>query len=341
MSDGPLPRFLAPLTHLIEPMYRCTVARRNARFDQGDGVTQFDVPVVAVGNISVGGSGKTPMCRKLLGMLLERERRPALVLRGYRATPGSPSDEEAEYRDAFPGISIVANPDRCAAIRTLLASESPPDCIVLDDAFQHRRVHRDLDIVLVDATRDTLADRCLPAGWLREPVASLARADFVVLTRADQVAERTCVEQSRRLRELTDAPVAEAMHTWSRLQVDDEQQPTERLHRQPVMIATAIGNPEAFIDQAQQHGAEVVSTLLRRDHHAWSAADLAEIRSRLNTLSLDTWILTTEKDWVKWRRLDLAPVSAPFVRPCIDFTLCSGGNHLAELLDAAMVGSAH
>ncbi|MCA9310900.1 MAG: tetraacyldisaccharide 4'-kinase [Phycisphaerales bacterium] len=335
MSPGPVPRLLTPVARLAEPMYRCAMARRNRRYDEGTDVTRVECPVIAVGNLSVGGSGKTPVCQWLLHDLVRRGRQPALILRGYRARPGEPSDEEAEYRDACPGVTIRADPDRVGAARALLASDNPPDCIVLDDAFEHRRIHRDLDIVLVDATRDTLADRCLPLGWLREPVASLARADAVLLTRTDLVDEADVAGQERGIAALTAAPVLRSIHAWTGLRCGEEELPVETLKGRDVVAAAAIGHPDALISQLERAGACVRATLVRRDHHAWGASDV-EALSRLLSALEDPLVVTTAKDWVKWRRLDLGGLAARIVRPDMRIVFPAGHAALNDLIDAAL-----
>ncbi|MBL8756996.1 MAG: tetraacyldisaccharide 4'-kinase, partial [Phycisphaerae bacterium] len=182
---GPAPGWLGvPLARV----YGAVVGWRNARFDRGVGVTRVGVPVVSVGNVSVGGTGKTPMVMWLARRLMERGERPAIALRGYKGgRGGAGSDEATEFRRWLPEVPLAVGGDRVATIGALRGSAEGArvSCVLLDDGFQHRRLHRDLDVVLVDATRDPFADRLLPAGWLREPVEGLKRAGAVVLTRYD------------------------------------------------------------------------------------------------------------------------------------------------------------
>lgn len=132
------------MARLLTPLYLAELGRRNRRFDRGAGVTRFDVPVISVGNISVGGVGKTPMVMTIAGWLLESGRRPCIAMRGYKAGAGE-SDEAALYRERFGDVPVVAQPDRTAGLRALFAQErvgqasSLPgpgariDCIILDD----------------------------------------------------------------------------------------------------------------------------------------------------------------------------------------------------------------
>ncbi len=177
------------------------MARRNRRFDAGHGVVTLDRPVISVGNLSTGGTGKTPMTMRVVQWLREAGHAPAIAMRGYRAGPEG-SDEALLYQEAFAGMPIVAQANRIDGLLQLFAQEegdgeagSAParartDVVVLDDGFQHRQIARQFDLVLIDATRDPFADALLPAGWLREPAASLRRAHAVVLTHAESADAR-------------------------------------------------------------------------------------------------------------------------------------------------------
>src|ERR1043165_360740 len=160
---GPVP---GAVGRLLARGYAWEIGRRNRRYDAGRGVVRFDRPVISVGNLSVGGTGKTPMVAHIVGLLLEAGRRPCIAMRGY-AGRGGMSDEAEEYRGRFPGIPIVARANRTLGLIELFSREhetggQQTDCIVLDDGFQHRRIARDLDVVMVDASRDPFDDALLP-----------------------------------------------------------------------------------------------------------------------------------------------------------------------------------
>lgn len=292
----PLPAALRPLGSVAEKLYRCAVSTRNKRFDAGQGVEQFTVPVISVGNLSVGGTGKTPMVAWIADHLIRHALRPAIVLRGYKSGRSGVSDEEAEYLQRFPGVPVLANPDRRSSIRGLLQSEAiNPDCVLLDDGFQHRFVARDLDIVLIDATRNPFHDACLPAGWLREPVESLRRAGVIVLTHSESV---SCDA----LASLTDAcrgivpniPIIPAQHSWESVQVGDQRLDLSWLGDKAAIVACGIGNPAPFIRHAMAGVQRVVAEMIRPDHYHWSAADARTIE----TLAQEHAgiLLTTGKD---------------------------------------------
>src|SRR4051812_19919591 len=221
-GDRARPPLAGPIGRLTSRLYGWEIGRRNRRYDAGRGVVRFDRPVISVGNLSVGGTGKTPMVAHIVGLLLEAGHRPCIAMRGYRSQDGR-SDEAEEYRARFPSVPVVAQADRTLGLINLFALEHEgrgphTDCIVLDDGFQHRKIARDLDIVLLDATREPFHDRLLPAGWLREPVESLRRAALVVLTHAESASAETIQWLSGSVGRVRARP-AEAVtrHGWAAL----------------------------------------------------------------------------------------------------------------------------
>ncbi|GAB4556006.1 MAG: tetraacyldisaccharide 4'-kinase [Phycisphaerales bacterium] len=312
---------------MLEPVYRFAVGRRNAAFDRGRGVTGFDVPVISIGNLSVGGTGKTPVVRVIIERLRAQGRTPAIAMRGYKAQPGRPSDEQAEYADLLGDVPVVAQPDRSAGITELLRTRADIDSVVLDDGFQHRAVARDLDIVLIDATRPPFSDRCLPAGWLREPVSSLERADVLVLTRCDVSSAASLIERLRAYAK----PVIQTVHAWDGFESGTSGALAyEELHQQKAVIACAIGHPSAFVAQCEAAGVTIEESVIQPDHHDWTQSET----HRLEHLALgrDAIILTTGKDWVKLRRHARTPER--YVRPRLRVRMDDDGS---RALDAALV----
>jgi len=165
-------------------LYRLGLVVADLRWRRRDAARRAPCPVVSVGNLTVGGTGKTPMVAYLANLLVAEGYRPLIVSRGYGAEAGAMNEEARELADACPDVPQVQRPDRLQAIRDWSASE-PCDVAILDDGFQHRRLARDLDIVLIDALRPFGYGHVLPRGLLREPPAALARADLVVITHAD------------------------------------------------------------------------------------------------------------------------------------------------------------
>ena len=166
-----------PITVPASWIYAAVVGIRNRGFDRGRNVWKADLPVISVGNLTLGGVGKSPMVAWIADLLIRQGHAPVIAMRGYMARPGEMADEHAEYLDRLEEIKVVASPDRTGALKSFLSDNTQIDCILLDDGFQHRYIHRDLDLVLIDATRNTLRDRLLPQGRLREPLVNLQRAD--------------------------------------------------------------------------------------------------------------------------------------------------------------------
>src|SRR5262245_14865912 len=275
------PALRGPLAPVAAAVYGAAISWRNRRFDRGRGVVTFDRPVISVGNLSVGGTGKTPMVLHLARVLMGAAHRPCVAMRGYGAADGQEADEAREYHRANRNLPIVARPDRTLGLIELFGTEqgSEVDCIILDDGFQHRQIARQYDIVLIDATRPPFEDRLLPAGWLREPVESLGRAQAAVVTHAEAVPRAEVVELETRLWDLLPGGVvAVARHEWAGLTVGgefgEEERPVEWLAGKRVFVACAIGNPAAFLARARAAG-EVVGKLIRRDHAEYGAGVVA------------------------------------------------------------------
>lgn len=279
------------------------VRRRNAAFDRGERVQRMPVPVISVGNLSVGGTGKTPMVMWVVRALQEDGVRAAIAMRGYGATRDARSDEHEEYLERLWDLRtpVVAQPRRAEGIRALLERDPSVRAVVLDDGFQHRFVARDVDLVLIDATRDPFEDRCLPGGWLREPVGSLARASAIVLTRVDGVSENQLAALRARLASIApDAPVAGATTRWEALETPEGDRAPQDLNGRRVHVVCAIGNPGAFVAQARAHGAIVNSVDALRDHARYNQERVRAMLRRARERRCDV-VLTTGKDWVKMR----------------------------------------
>ncbi len=170
---------------VAEAPYTWAVRWRNRRYDCDPGaVCRVEVPVISVGNLTLGGTGKTPMVEWIVRRYLAQGKKVGILSRGYASHSGRPNDEALELEWKLPGAPHVQNPDRVAAARRAIG-EFGCQMLVLDDAFQHRRIGRDLDIVLLDALEPLGYEHVFPRGTLREPVQGLARADVIALSRAD------------------------------------------------------------------------------------------------------------------------------------------------------------
>lgn len=303
MSDAPRQPLPAPLDLLAAPLawaYGVGVRYRNARFDRGVGIGSLPVPVVSVGNITAGGTGKTPFVAWVATALAARGHRPLIAMRGYRAAPGEAGDEELEYRSLLPEVPVVANPQRLEAVGRHLARAAPermPDVVLLDDGFQHRQVRRDLDVVLVDATRPGLGDRLLPSGWLREPAAGLRRASAVIVTRAEEMNEALGREIARLHGR---APLAWTRHAWRAVTLHgadgESRSPLSWLRGKRLTSFCGVGNPRSVLATATGFGATIAADLPARDH---VAITVETIRRIVAAARGSDGMLLTRKDWVK------------------------------------------
>jgi tetraacyldisaccharide 4'-kinase len=345
MTRGPVPSAVGVLG---EPLYRAALAWRSRRFDRGSGVIRLDRPVISVGNLSVGGTGKTPLVRRIVAHLLDRGFRPAIAMRGYKATPQRESDEAEAHRRALPGVPVVAQADRVAGLIALFATDAGArvDCVVLDDGFQHRRLARDLDVVLLDASRDPFADRLLPRGWLREPVAALARAHAVVVTHAELAPPAVVggiVERARGVR--PDLTAAVSRHRWAAVEVRDEAgqgfsvRPTETLRGRRVLPVCAIGNPEGFLAAARDAaGGRTLAPIVLPDHDPYRETTVQRVIDAARAGGAEA-IVTTDKDWAKLSAVPGERWPCALARAVLEIAFDSGEAALLALAEhAARVG---
>lgn len=288
-----------------EGPYRMGVWWRNRGFDQGRGVHQAELPVVSVGNLTLGGTGKTPLVKWIARFLRQEGVRVTLLSRGYGSDDGGPNDEALELEQSLPDVPHLQNPDRVASARVAF-EELAAQILVLDDGFQHRRLARDLDIVLLDATEPFGFGRVFPRGALREPVKSLKRADLVCLTRSDLIdADQRAAIHERVAAVAPDAAWVESVTRPTRLIGASEQpgdgpidEPLGKLRGRRVAAFCGIGNPAAFRKLLEGLGAEVVSFTEYADHHTYTRGDIGRIEREAGSSEADL-LVCTHKDLVK------------------------------------------
>jgi len=280
--------------------YGVAVAVRNRAFDRG-WIASHRVPahVVSVGNLVVGGSGKTPLTLWLAEGLAAAGRRPASVARGYGkrrrgvvvvgdgtgavVSAADGGDEAVLMAQRFRG-PVVTGEDRVAAAQTAI-ERFHVDTVVLDDGFQHRRLARDVDIVVTNGS--PRSPRLLPAGPHREPQRSLARAHAIISTGATAPLQAAC--PVFRARMTPECLVRVRGSEWC-------SEPSTTLRGRAVVAVAGIARPERFLEDLARLGAHVTRSVLRPDHHAWSPAEVAEVLAAAG----GAVVVTTEKDLVKW-----------------------------------------
>lgn len=281
-------------------LYGFGVRYRNRQYDRGSkAIEEVGVPVVSIGNITLGGTGKTPTAAWLARWFRRHDVRVTLISRGYGAERGELNDEARELDDLLPDVPHLQNPDRVAAAKVAV-EELAAQVLLLDDAFQHRRIARSLDIVLLDATEPFGYGYLFPRGMLREPLEGLARADVLALTRADAVSAERRQEIRNQARQHNTAAIwLEMAHRPDHLRnADGENQPLERLQGKRVAAFCGIGNPEGFRHTISSCGAQLVELKPFPDHHIYNAKDIESLSQWVGQQRVD-YVLCTHKDLVK------------------------------------------
>jgi tetraacyldisaccharide 4'-kinase len=330
---------LRTLLRVAEGPYTFAVNRRNHQFDVGRReIHRVNVPVVSVGNLTLGGTGKTPMVKWLARWFGEHGYRVAIVSRGYGATEGKANDEAMELHQSLPGVPHVQNPNRFVAA-TRVVEEFHADVIVLDDGFQHRRLARDLDIVLLDALEPFGYEHVFPRGTLREPSSGLARAQVVGLSRADIITADQRESIRRRVAEISPhAAWCELIHAPSALiNSDGTTQPLEILAGKRVAAFCGIGNPAGFKHTLAATGCDVAVSHGFPDHHAYTAADVQMLAKSINRGRID-FAVCTHKDLVKLSRAEINGV--PLWAMTVEMQFLSGQQQFELVLEKITEGSA-
>lgn len=322
----------------MTPLYRTGVWWRNRNYnravDNPEVIKRAGVPVISVGNLTTGGTGKTPMVIWISKWLRSQNQRVALISRGYTAdlnSSHSRNDEAIELENRLADVPHLQDPDRFAMTQ-IAVSELESQVIVLDDGFQHRKLWRDLDIVLIDATEPFGFGRLLPRGLLREPINSLSRADIAIVTRANLVPTENQNLILNRIKQANpQLPIALTQTVFTTLlQFDGTQIPVERLNDfSSVFVFCAIGNPQGFQSSLEEAGAKPSGLRTFRDHHEFTREELEQVGAQAQQSGAQA-IVCTHKDLVKvgTNRLGGLPVYATL----IDVEFVAGENLLTSKL---------
>ncbi len=290
------------LLRALEVPYAVGMRARNRRYDTGRAkIHRARAPVVSVGNITLGGTGKTPVVEWLARWLVARGVRVGLVSRGYGARDGRPNDEALELAEKIPRVPHVQDADRVRGAERAV-SEFGCQMLVLDDGFQHRRLARDFDLVLIDALEPYGFEHVFPRGTLREPLTGWSRANAFLLTRADQVDEPT--RAAIRARALKFAPRAIWLEAEYRPQLFQEatggERPLAEFLDKPLAAFCGIGNPDGFRRSLECAGFALAGFRALADHHAYEPAEVAELAAWATSLRAAAAVCTY-KDLVKIR----------------------------------------
>ena len=326
--------------------YRAALTARAAFYRIGLLSTRrLPVPVISVGNVTVGGSGKTPLAEVVVLALRGMGARPAIVSRGYgRRTRGvrivadggglrlgarDGGDEPVLLAERLPGVPIVVGESRyeagAVAVGTCFA-----DALVLDDGFQHRTLYKDLEIVAVSGSDPWGNGRLFPRGSLREPLSALKRAGLVVVTNPPSAAAMGDIARTLRLRASAATLLSGAYRPTSLRRGDHvPAEAPEALRGRKVLMLAGLAAPGGFVATAEGLGAEVAGLAEFPDHHWYTAGDLDRVATRVSETGAEA-VLTTEKDWVRLREMPLGAV--PFWVLSVRLDLGADSVALAQVL---------
>ena len=322
MNEGPNKRHwsLAPLTLI----FRIITGVRNKLFDWKILPSEeFDLPVISVGNLTVGGTGKTPHTEYLI-RLLKENRDIALLSRGYKrkskgfrlATADSSAkeigDEPYQIKCKYPDIHVAVDADRRHGIHQLCANSISKDVevVILDDAFQHRYVKPGINIVLMDYNRPIYEDTLMPTGMLREPASSLQRAHIVITTKCPRYIKP--IDFRIVAKHLNLRPYQQLFFTtfnYGELRAFTEPHKQKSLSeltpQTRILLVTGIASADPLMEKLQEH-TEYVIHMEYGDHHDFSRAELKDIQKRFESIqATDKLIITTEKDAARLSSYDL------------------------------------
>jgi tetraacyldisaccharide 4'-kinase len=286
---------------------------------------KFPVPVISTGNITTGGTGKTPFTIYLAGKLKSRYQKIAVVSRGYhrkskglivvsdgKGNTGSVEqcgDEPVLIAKKLPDAVVIVSENRVKGVARAV-NDFSCDLVLLDDAFQHRRIYRDCDIVLINKKAPLFSDFMIPAGNLREPLSQLKRADVIIFTNADNNIEN---DDSNLLNKYYSGPVFTCRYSTESYigMKSDEKYSIEDLKGKPVIAFCGIAEPQLFKQLLLKQGIEIKDMHIFPDHYSYTESDIEKISNKAGELKCD-FVITTEKDLVKvkWPRESTSKIVA-------------------------------
>lgn len=322
---------------------------------------EIGCPVVSIGNLTVGGTGKTPVAEMLARELHKRGRRVAILSRGYKSVPRPfaqrlrnrifkhldlfpprivsdgrkvlldsrrAGDEPHMLAKNLPGVCVLVDKDRVkSGLHALRHFDS--DVLLLDDGLQYQRLRHRLDIVLVDRQSPFGNERLLPRGTLREPPANLRRASWIIVTKSGPEPDAALMERLRRLNPT--AAIIECNHAprhWEDIRTG-ERFPIDHLRGRHVGAMSGIARPESFEDAVRLLGANVEITKAFADHHRFTKKEILRFLEWCDRRSLDA-LVTTEKDAVRFPDIDAPPMPMLFLR--VEIEILRGGSDWEDLL---------
>jgi tetraacyldisaccharide 4'-kinase len=321
-----IPRGLAVALWPVSVVYGWVVRAKNWMYDAGWLKTKrLKGIVISVGNLTTGGTGKTPMVLWLATRFLAEGKSVAILSRGYKGSGGTSDEIELMRKRLGSGVRFGVGPDRYAS-GAKLEAERHVDVFLLDDGFQHRELARDLDILMLDGMRNLKKEWILPSGSLREPVSAARRADILVVSRNAEKIPSETINPKRVPVFFTQTRLVE----FRRLGAGpSDSKYGSTINSSPSFAFCGIGNPEAFFADLVSWRVELAGETAFRDHHAYSELDVERLEAEADKVSAADFV-TTEKD-----AANLAVAGGRFRRPVwvavIDFVISAEGEFVAAI----------
>ncbi len=325
-KNGIKDKIVLLLLSILEIVYFVLLTLKNILFKLGIIETRrLPCKVVSVGNITTGGTGKTPAVESLAGIFKKNGKKVVVVSRGYGGKNKKPlivsdgkniltgvkeaGDEVYMMARHLEDIPIVICKDRYEAGK-LAVEKFAPDIIILDDGFQHRQLERDIDIVSVSAINPFGYKHLIPRGLLREPLFALKRADYFIISRADQVKKEELNEIKEKIKKYNEKAKIFTSQ-YQPLSVNSLTLETNNCYKvdelkgKKVLALSGIGNPTSFMKSLKELEADVIDAIIYPDHYKYREKDLMDIAVQAQLKEVD-WVITTEKDAVKFTEEMLA-----------------------------------
>ena len=274
--------------------------------------TRLPVKVISIGNITTGGTGKTPLVEFIARYLLEKNKKVAILSRGYggnnplQKNNDNVNDECLILKENLREVPVLAGKDRVSNGKKAIR-EFGVDCLLLDDGFQHLKLKRDLDIVVIDSLNPFGGENLIPRGSLREPLRNLGRAGLFIISHCNQSKEKTIKSIYTKLNHVNnDAPVCESIHWPVHIEniTDGSILGPEWLKGKRIYGLSAIGNPESFTYTLKELGADLIKHRKFHDHHNYNREEIGDVVYEAKLLGVDA-IVVTQKDIVKIRKMDI------------------------------------
>ena len=327
-------------------LYKGVVKFKNYLYDEEYfQALELPIPVLSIGNLTMGGTGKTPLTDYCLKHYSSKNLKIAVISRNYRADVRDMAkvnihrenagkyygDEPTMIAQKNPGVDVFVGPEKFETAQFALETVAP-ELLIIDDGFQHRKLHRDLDIVILDATEDRANYECVPTGRAREPFANLSRASAIVITKVNLVPADEVRKLAAEVSSAFGKPVFCFAYDLVRLIPN-----VTGLHRllkdcrgMKCHLVSAIGRPETFEKSIAGFGITVAKHHVFSDHHAYSAEDVSSMIRELRAAGLND-LITTEKDFVKLK--PLWPATVPLWVAPLEVHLQGQEDSFHEILD--------